>query len=144
MTAVAPAPKRKLINARAVRPWEPTSLPVALGLVCAELETYPTTDCVACTNSCAYCLSGTDTYCWDSNSLSRLQFALAARDYLSLPYTAQTHELLCYRMNVENTPDCVIASMATLVGSIGSQGSYAPTTNQCYGMLKIEWQYVNY
>jgi hypothetical protein len=47
-------------------------------------------------------------------------------------------------MNVVDTPDYAIASMATLVGLIGSQGSYAPTANQCYEMLEIEWQYVNY
>jgi hypothetical protein len=67
---------------------------------------------------------------------------MAARDYHSLPYTAQTHGLLCYRMNIADTSDCAISSIASMIGAIGSQGSYAATANQCHDMLKIEWPYV--
>ena len=107
-------------------------------------KTSPTINCEPCTNSCTYCLTGMDTYCWDSNTLGALQFAIAARDSFSLPYTTQIHDLLCYRMNVANTPDCAIPSIVSLIGSIGTQGSYAATKTQCNDMLKAEWAYVDY
>ena len=100
--------------------------------------------CTSCTSGCDWCINVADTYCWDRESLSRFQFALAAKSLDALPYLTQTNSLLCHRMNVVDVNDCTVPTMTAVMGAFGSAGSYAPTASQCYKQLEAEWPFVWY